>query len=65
MSNKNESQFKRPRKNFTIRTFLVNDAYIALLGITGLRGGYSAWGNTRVEATQNVMNLAGDYVKEL
>jgi hypothetical protein len=63
MKRKNGAQFKMPRKKYQIRTFLVNQVYIALLSITGVKGGYSAWGTTRTEAVKNVMNLACNYIK--
>lgn len=53
------------KNKFHYRTYLVNGAYIAILDVIGIKGGYSAWGLTREEAVRNVCNYAGNYVKEL
>jgi hypothetical protein len=59
------AQYHGPRKKFKYRIFEVNGAFIALLFINSIKGGYSAWGSTRNEALTNVMNLAGHYIKTL
>ena len=62
---KGQPQYHAPRKKYKFRTFLVNGAYIAILEVKDLKGGYTAWGETRVDALTNVMNLAGRYIKSL
>jgi len=64
MAHKNIPQHHAKRK-FHFRTFFVNGAYIGILEVTGMKGGFTAWGENREDAIKNVLELGGRYIKTL